>query len=136
MQMSHQTTVLGSKVKTMLLTGFLAVMATSLGATAAWADASGFIENDTHFRDGRGLSKARNTVQFEYSKDLGAHGIFSEMRFNTTLRATYDAAYDLNDDEWGDKAGGPVMIQNIGGGGPLAPATEVPFGYGAPLPAT
>lgn len=136
MQMPHRTTVLGSKVKTVLLTGLLAIIATSLGVTAAWADVSGFIENDTHYRDDRELSKARNTFQFEYSKDLGAKGIFSEMRFNTTLRATYDAAYDLNDDEWGDKAGGPVMIQNIGGNGPLAPATEVPFGYGAPLPGT
>ncbi len=125
------------------LASLLAVLALTLGSTSALAgaspaDVSGFIENDTHYRhtDSRGLSQVRNTFQLEYSKNLGAKGIFSALKFNSTLRATYDGVYDLNDDEWGKNAGGPIMIENIGGGGPLAPATEVPFGFGAPLPGT
>ena len=125
MQMPHRKTAVASKVKTIVLTSSLVIIATSLAATAALADVSGFIENDTHYRDGRGLSKVRNTFQLEYSKDLGAKGIFSEVNFNTTLRATYDAVYDLRDKEWGDNAGGPINMQQTYGF-PFAP--EVPFG--------
>ncbi len=131
MQRPQRKTAVGSKVKTLFLTGFLAIIVTSFAATAALAGVSGFIENDTHYRDERGLSKVRNTFQLEYSKDLGAKGIFSEINFNTTLRATYDAVYDLRDKEWGDKAGGPITMEQIGGPPTGAPAAQVPFGSAA-----
>jgi hypothetical protein len=144
MQRLHRKTAVGSKVKTIVLTSSLAIIATSLAATAALADVSGFIENDTHYRDDRGLSKVRNTFQLEYSKDLGAKGIFSEINFNTTLRATYDAVYDLRDKEWGDKAGGPITMQQVGGPTPpppwgpgaVFPALDVPFGPNTTGPGT
>jgi hypothetical protein len=144
MQMPHRKTAVASKVKTIVLTSSLVIIATSLAATAALADVSGFIENDTHYRDGRGLSKVRNTFQLEYSKDLGAKGIFSEINFNTTLRATYDAVYDLRDKEWGDKAGGPITMQQTGGQTPpppwgpgaVFPALDVPFGPNTTGPGT
>lgn len=129
MQMHHRTVSPGSKIKALFLTSFMVVVAMLLYVSNVWADVSGFVENDTHYRytDNRGLSKARNTFQLEISEDLGAKGIFSELKFNTTLRATYDAVYDLNDDEWGRNAGGPINMQQSAGG-PFP--SEVPFGPG------
>jgi hypothetical protein len=114
-----------------MLVGFSAAI-TLAAASPVRAEVSGFIENDTHHRytDDRGLSKLRNTVQLEYSKDLGSKGIFSEVSLNTTLRATYDGVYDLNDDEWGDKAGGPITLEQAGG-----PTPPPPFGPGVVIPA-
>jgi hypothetical protein len=144
MQLPQRKTAVSSKVKTLFLAGFMAIIATSLGTATAWAELSGFIENDTHYRDDRGLSKVRNTAQLEYSKDLGAKGLFSEINFNTTLRATYDAVYDLRDEEWGDKAGGPVNMQQVGGQTPpppwgpgaVFPALEVPYAPNTTGPGT
>ncbi len=64
----------------------------------------GYVDNATHVRDSVGLSKHRYTGQMEFSKDFGGS---YELQLNGTLRATYDAVYDLNDEEFGDKAGGP-----------------------------
>ncbi|MCF6194903.1 MAG: hypothetical protein L3J46_11285, partial [Kangiellaceae bacterium] len=72
----------------------------------------GFIENATNFREDRGLSKSRNTAQIEFSKALGEFGVFSDASFNTTLRATYDAVYDLNNNEFGKNAGGSILIED------------------------
>jgi len=75
-------------------------------------DLAGFVENATYYRDGPGLSKVRNTGQFEFSKDFGRNFGLNNFRVTGTLRATYDAVYDLNDDEYGDKAGGSRSFQN------------------------
>ena len=77
-------------------------------------DLAGFVENATFYRDGPGLSKSRNTGQFEFSKDFGKKMGMSGFRVSGTLRASYDAVYDLNDDEYGDDAGGSRKFQNAG----------------------
>jgi hypothetical protein len=94
----------------------------------------GFVENQTFFRDhGVGLTKSRTRAQFEFSKDFGRVGIFSELSFHGILRADYDAVYDLNDDEFGDKSGRSVSFP--------APGNPAFFGFlasggvpGAPPP--
>jgi hypothetical protein len=77
-------------------------------------DTAGFVENATYWRDGRGISKSRNTAQYEFSKDFGKKFGMSNFRVSGTLRATYDAVYDLNDDEFGKNAGGSRSFENFG----------------------
>lgn len=94
-------------------------------------DLSGFIENATYFRDGRGLSKFRNTMQFEGTKLLGNLGAFSEVTINGTFRATYDGVYDLNSSEFGNDAGGAAFVTppyDAGTGLFVAPGGGVPLG--------
>lgn len=93
-----------------------------LSQESAW-DTAGFVENATHYRDGPGLSKVRNTAQFEFSKVFGKSFGLSNFRLSGTLRGTYDAVYDINDDEWGDKAGGSRSFENAG-----STTAEVIFG--------
>jgi hypothetical protein len=78
---------------------------------------SGFIENATYLRKGVGLSKARNTAQFEFDKTWRDAGMFSDFSFHMTLRGTYDAVYDLNKDTYGKNAGGPILLESPGGSG-------------------
>ncbi|MEW8278234.1 MAG: DUF1302 family protein [Candidatus Thiodiazotropha sp.] len=78
---------------------------------------NGFVENATYARRHVGLSKMRNTVQIEGSKDYGAKGSFSNVTFVGTFRATYDAVYDLNDDQFGSEAGGYIGMESVGGAG-------------------
>jgi hypothetical protein len=77
----------------------------------------GFVDNTTHYRfgDEDGLSKMRNRGQLEFSKFFEPQGVLAEFSLHGTLRASYDAAYDLNDDLWGDSSGGPVLLQSLGG---------------------
>lgn len=91
---------------------------------------SGFVENATYFRDSVGLTKFRNTLQLEGTKLLGNLGAFSEVSINGTFRATYDGVYDLNSNEFGDDAGGSVLLESLVdfGAGNL-----VPNGGGIPL---
>lgn len=72
---------------------------------------SGFIEEAVYVRDQVGLSKARSTGQFEGIKFFENTGIFSSLSLNSTFRLTYDAVYQLNDDEFGDKAGGSIILE-------------------------
>ncbi|PVV08891.1 MAG: DUF1302 domain-containing protein [gamma proteobacterium symbiont of Ctena orbiculata] len=81
---------------------------------------NGFVENATYTRRHVGLSKMRNTVQIEGSKDYGAKGPFSNLSFVGTFRASYDAVYDLNDDQFGSEAGGEIGMESIGGSGTSA----------------
>ena len=81
---------------------------------------NGYAENATYTRRDVGLSKMRNTVQIEGSKDYGEQGAFSNVTFVGTFRATYDAVYDLNDDQYGDKAGGSINMESVGGSGQTA----------------
>jgi len=98
---------------------------------------TGFIENATYFRNKRGLSKFRNTMQFEGTKYLKDFGNFSEISINGTFRATYDGVYDLNSSEFGDGAGGAAFVtpdftaptgSQVGPGGGIPLGTLTPAG--------
>ncbi len=105
-----------------------AAIASSLGTAEAVAYSSedgslqinGFVENATYARRHVGLSKMRNTMQIEGSKDYGEQGAFSNVTFVGTFRATYDAVYDLNKDKFGNDAGGSVSMESVGGSGETA----------------
>ncbi|AMQ88874.1 DUF1302 family protein [Marinobacter sp. LQ44] len=90
---------------------------------------NGYVENATYGREGVGLSKFRNTLQLEAQKRAGDVGIFSNVRFNAILRGSYDGVYDLNDDEYGRNAGGPIQLQDLAQG-------SVPHGSGVGSPAS
>jgi hypothetical protein len=66
-----------------------------------------YYENHTALRDKAGLSKFRNTLQSEMSKNLN-----DGWRFRGILRGTYDGVYDLNDSQYGKNAGGAVNLTN------------------------
>ncbi len=101
----HKTT--GTAVIVCFIVSWMAMQSTS----AADAEYRGFVENVTFVRDhGVGLSKARTTLQFEFSKAFKPTGLFSEFSIHGTLRGSYDAVYDLNDDEYGKNSGGPVSF--------------------------
>jgi hypothetical protein len=71
----------------------------------------GFIENATYVRQhGVGISKSRTTLQLELSKAFNPTGLFSEFSISGTFRASYDAVYDLNDDEFGKNSGRSVSF--------------------------
>lgn len=111
------------------------VLTTMSGVTHAEGEfeVNGFVENDTHVRfHGQGLSKMRNTLQLEMAKDFGDLGIFKNFAFNGTLRATYDAVYDLNDDEWGENAGGPIEFTSAGVPAGVLGPSAVPAGITTP----
>lgn len=73
--------------------------------------AHGYLENSSHGRNHTGVSRMRNRGQLEWSKSIGRAGIFKDVSINGTLRGSYDAAYDLNDNNFGDNAGGGVNLQ-------------------------
>jgi hypothetical protein len=98
----------------------------------------GFVENATYLRQhGVDLSKSRTTLQLELSKAFQTAGFFSELSIHGTLRGSYDAVYDLNDDQFGRKSGGPVSFpapgnpaffgQLVGGPTPFDPTTNPEF---------
>jgi len=69
-----------------------------------------YYENHTAFRDKAGLSKFRNTLQSEMSKNLN-----DGWRFRGILRGSYDGVYDLNKNQYGEGAGGAVNNMNNAG---------------------
>jgi hypothetical protein len=81
-------------------------------------------ENHTVHRENAGLAKFRNTLQAEFDKKYGngwtLHGI---------ARGSWDGVYRMNSDEYGNKAGGPIVLENVAGPG-LPPA---PTNAGTPL---
>lgn len=112
---------------------------TAMAADSKW-DTAGFVENATYNRESRGISKFRNTAQFEFSKNFGSKFGTSKFQVNGTLRGTYDGVYELNDDEWGDNAGGAIMLENGSALGPGGPGTGPAlvehgggFGFGDPF---
>lgn len=128
----HKTT--GTAVIVCFITSWMTMQSTS----AADAEYRGFIENVTFIRDhGIGLTKARTTLQFEFSKAFKPTGLFSEFSIHGTLRGSYDAVYDLNDDEYGKNSGGPVSFAApgnpaffeflVGGPTPFDPTTNPEF---------
>ncbi len=104
--------IVSTSKKGILCLGFLLAGAFPVLAEDETLEVDGFIENATNVREDRGLTKFRNTVQFEFLKDLGQVGGFSDVTFNSTLRGTYDGVYDLNDDEFGAKAGGSIFLED------------------------
>jgi len=113
----------------MLISGNLFAVWTSADKSV---EVQGFVDNSTYYRFGAqdGLSKMRNRGQLEFSKMFQTTGAFSEFSLHGTLRGSYDAAYDLNDDEWGDQSGGSVLLESLGGPDIDLPAS-VPWGAGA-----
>ncbi len=123
---------------TAVIACFIASWVTMQPASAADAEYRGFIENVTFVRQhGIGLSQARTTLQFEFSKAFKPTGLFSEFSIHGTLRGSYDAVYDLNDDEYGKNSGGPVSFAApgnpaffsflVGGPTPFDPTTNPEF---------
>lgn len=94
-------------------------------------------QNDTRVRgkdntgERVGLSKFRNTLQVEAKRELA-----SDWEFQAVLRGTWDGVYRLNDDQYGNKAGGPIALENSGGpglaaiGAPVLNTATVPHGGG------
>ncbi len=72
-----------------------------------------------------GLSKFRNTLTIEADKKLS-----NGWRFDTTLRGTFDAVYRMNKGQFGDEAGGPIMLENVDEGRFAPPLA----GYGRWVP--
>lgn len=91
-----------------------------------WA---GYIDSATYYREEVGLSKARIAAQLEAHKPLGNVGIFKKVSLNAIFRVSYDGVYELNDDEYGDDAGGAIMLENEGVNTSHGPA-HVPHGGG------
>lgn len=147
--------------------GALAGTALCIGLAApAWAEwrsadgtleLRGYVDDVTTFRRDTDLTKQRVEGQLEFFKTFEPRGIFSELSLGGVVRASYDAVFDLNDDEYGDKAGGalsyfmpgnPDFFAYINGGAPpFTPPTNIvyagifgPDGSGAdgaiPLPGT
>jgi hypothetical protein len=108
-----KATLLAAAVTACLSGGQVLAYSSEDGSTQV----NGFVENATYSRRNVGLSKMRNTVLIEGSKDYGEQGAFSNVSFVGTFRATYDGVYDLNDDEFGDNAGGAINMQSVGGSG-------------------
>jgi len=75
---------------------------------------SGFAEQVIHSRESVGLSKNRSGLQLEGLKFIGDVGPFSNVSINGTFRVSYDSVYDLNDDEFGDNAGGQAFVNSAG----------------------
>ena len=105
--------------RTLLIGAFLAAGYSNSyavkSADGTW-EAHGFLENATFDRGHAiGLSKSRTRGQLEWSKTIGTAGIFRDVSFAGTLRADYDAVYDLNSGQFGDSAGGPVQFQSTAG---------------------
>lgn len=67
------------------------------------------VDEEVRFRKDVGLSKARTLAQMDADKKFRAEGIFSKLKLHTTLRASYDAVYDLNPSQYGDEAGTAVV---------------------------
>ena len=91
-----------------------------------------YIENATFFRKDVGLSKFRNTLQIEAAKSFKSSGSFSNVSLSGTFRLTYDGVYDLNDEDFGEKAGRAISIENVAAG----PGATVLFGEGLAFPFT
>ena len=130
-----QYSILGDRLmvksmsKLILTAIYLAGVFCTQGVSAAeskW-EVNGYIENQTRNRfHGVGLSKSRTTLQTEFHRNFGRVGIFKNFSFSGTLRGTYDAVYEFNDGEFGDEAGGALLMD----GGILG--TGVPYG-GSPI---
>lgn len=87
------------------------LISTTASAEVQW---SGFGEEVIHYRKDVGLSKARTGFQLEGLKTIGKVGPFSNVSISGAVRLSYDAVYDLNDDEFGRNAGGAAFVNSMG----------------------
>jgi len=113
----------------LLVAGLFATLLIAPNALAQDTEFNGFIENATFYRQhGVGLTKSRTTLQLELSRAWQSPGLFSEVSVNGTFRGSYDAVYDLNDDEFGKNSGRAVSY--------AAPGNPDFFSYlvGGPVP--
>ncbi len=92
----------------------------------------GYADSTTHGRLDYGLSKQRIRGQLEWSKIFKPNGMFSEISMHGTLRATYDAVYDLNDKDYGDSSGSNVFGNSSAFGGLDTPWGMSPVTAGNP----
>ncbi|KPQ26916.1 MAG: hypothetical protein HLUCCX14_16940 [Marinobacter excellens HL-55] len=128
-----QTKIKGLRFWCCALAGSASLALIPMTTTVAAEDTrvNGYVENATYGREGVGLSKFRNTLQMELEKQAGNVGIFNNLKFNATLRGSYDGVYDLNDDEYGRNAGGAVQLEGTQGfvphGGGIAPTPFLGF---------
>ena len=104
-----------------------AVVESAFSRDVEW---SGFGEEVVHHRKDIGISKARSGFQLEGLKFVGDVGPFSNVSVNGIMRISYDAVYDLNDDEYGDKAGGAAFLNSYGLANIGAPTTAPVNGNG------
>ena len=125
-----------SRLNLTLLSGAIAcALVISSGQVSAWNSKDGtlvlhgFIDNTYHNRDDYGITKERVRGQIEWSKVFKPTGLFSELSFHGTLRATYDGVYDLNDDEYGDRSGGEVFGSSSGIPIGHANGLQTPWGH-------
>ena len=94
--------------------GLLLCIGLSTPAYAVWnsedgsLEVRGFIDNATNVRHDYGLTKQRLQGQLELFKQAEPRGPFSDLSLGATFRVSYDAVYDLNSDEYGRGAGGPL----------------------------
>ena len=89
----------------------------------------GFLDNTYHHRADYGITKERVRGQIEWSKIFKPTGLFSEISFHGTLRATYDGVYDLNEDTFGKLAGGSVYGSSSGIPIGHANGLQTPWGH-------
>ena len=89
----------------------------------------GFLDNTYHNRDDYGITKERVRGQVEWSKIFKPTGLFSELSFHGTLRATYDGVYDLNDERFGDRSGGQAFGSSSGIPIGHANGLQTPWGH-------
>ncbi|MCK0511479.1 DUF1302 family protein [Aromatoleum buckelii] len=93
------------------------------GGASPWA-ADVYYENHTARRRHAGLAKFRNTLQVEADKQIG-----DGWAVRGILRGSWDGVYRMNKDEYGRRAGGPILLENTAA--PLLP--PVPTTAGTPL---
>jgi len=104
------------------------------GIVPAWAEDYGDgweiknkVDEEVRFREIVGLSKARTLGQSDIDKRVdGGAGLFSSIRFHSTLRVSYDAVYDINP-HFGTDAGGQAYFRNNTGGANAAWGGGVPI---------
>ncbi|MBM4220950.1 MAG: hypothetical protein FJ170_03265 [Gammaproteobacteria bacterium] len=107
---SHCSIVLGLAFCIGLITPAYAVWNSEDGSL----EVRGFVDNMTNVRDEVGLTKQRVQGQLELFKQAQPRGIFSDLSMGATFRVSYDAVYDINDDEYGRSAGGPLSYSMPG----------------------
>ncbi|MGI9292739.1 MAG: DUF1302 family protein [Pseudomonadales bacterium] len=115
----------GRRILPLVITTLVACLWQSQAA-ASDLEVKGFVDTANYYRDDFDWTKNRFTAQLELSKAFKPRGIFSELSIHSTLRGSYDAVYDINDDEYGKNAGGPITFQAPGNPA-LATQLGVPF---------
>ena len=132
-----------NKLGRFVLAGWVIAVGACLSTTAtAWLSADqtlevhGFVDSTTHQRADYGLSKQRFRGQMEVNKQLPNLGPFTQISINGIVRLTYDAVYDLNENDFGDEAGGPVFGSSSGIPNGTVNGLQTPWGASPVGPGT